>query len=73
MWTQGFVTIPPMTAFERIAANRAERTESVTRLDAELARLVATAMDDEGHTWQEVAAVLGVSKQRVYQLRAEGR
>ena len=62
-----------MTAFERIAANRAERTESVTRLDAELARLVATAMDDEGHTWQEVAAVLGVSKQRVYQLRAEGR
>lgn len=62
-----------MTAFERIAANRAERSEAVARLDAELARLVATAMDDEGHTWQDVAAVLGVSKQRVYQLRAEGR
>ncbi|MFV8266491.1 helix-turn-helix domain-containing protein [Mycolicibacterium peregrinum] len=62
-----------MTAFERIAANRAERSEAVTRLDTELARLVATAMDDEGHTWQEVAAVLGVSKQRVYQLRAEGK
>lgn len=62
-----------MTAFERIAANRAERTEAVVRLDAELARLVATAMDDEGRTWQEVAAVLHVSKQRVYQLRADGR
>lgn len=62
-----------MTAFERIAANRAERAEAVTRLDAELARLVAAAMDDEGHTWQEVAAVLRVSKQRVYQLRAEGK
>ena len=62
-----------MTAFERIAANRAERSEAVARLDAELAHLVATAMDDEGHTWQDVAAVLGVSKQRVYQLRAEGR
>lgn len=62
-----------MTAFERIAANRAERSEAVARLDAELAHLVAAAMDDEGHTWQDVAAVLGVSKQRVYQLRAEGR
>ncbi|OMB79292.1 hypothetical protein [Mycolicibacterium conceptionense] len=62
-----------MTAFERIAANRAERTETVVRLDSELAQLVATAMDDEGHTWQEVAAVLRVSKQRVYQLRADGR
>ncbi len=62
-----------MTAFERIAANRAERSEAVARLDTELAHLVATAMDDEGHTWQDVASVLGVSKQRVYQLRAEGR
>ena len=70
---QGIGRLSDVTAFERIAANRAERTESVTRLDTELARLVATAMDDEGHTWQEVAAVLRVSKQRVYQLRADGR
>lgn len=62
-----------MTALDRIRANRAERNESAARLDAELARLVAIAMDDEHHTWQEVAAVLHVSKQRVYQLRAQGR
>ncbi|WP_229480792.1 hypothetical protein [Mycolicibacterium mageritense] len=62
-----------MTALDRIRANRQERAEATARLDAELARLVATAMDDEGATWQDVAAALRVSKQRVYQLRAEGR
>jgi hypothetical protein len=62
-----------VSALERIRANRNERADTVSRLDAELARLVATAMDDEGATWQDVAAVLRVSKQRVYQLRSEGR
>ncbi len=62
-----------MTALDSIRANREARNEATKRLDAELARLVAQAMDDEGATWQDVAAALRVSKQRVYQLRAEGR
>lgn len=62
-----------MSALDRIRANREERTDSAARLDRELAELVAQAMDDEGSTWQDVAAVLKVSKQRVYQLRKEGR
>ncbi|MES5383827.1 hypothetical protein ABVN64_29980 [Mycolicibacterium conceptionense] len=65
-----------MAAFDRIFDNRTERAAAagdVTRLDAELPRLVAEAMDNEGVAWQDVAAALHVSKQRVYQLRAEGR
>ncbi|WP_081288762.1 hypothetical protein [Mycolicibacterium conceptionense] len=65
-----------MAAFDRIFSNRTERAAAagdVTRLDAELPRLVAEAMDNEGVTWQDIAAVLHVSKQRVYQLRADGR
>ncbi|AXH47577.1 helix-turn-helix DNA-binding domain protein [Mycobacterium phage IHOP] len=41
-------------------------------MDAELPRLVWEAMQ-AGCTWQQVAEALGVSKQRVYQLRAAGK
>ncbi|ACF34198.1 hypothetical protein SEA_MINDY_30 [Mycobacterium phage Mindy] len=57
-----------MTELDRIRANRGKRAA----LDAELPRLVWEAMQ-AGCTWQQVAEALGVSKQRVYQLRAAGK
>lgn len=58
----------------RIGTNRERRREAAGRiadLDAELPALVREALDG-GRTWQELAALLGVSKARVYQIR-DGR
>ena len=63
----------PVSSLDRIRANRQEHAEATARLDTALPLLVAAAMDDEGATWQQVAEVLRVSKQRVYQLRSAGR
>lgn len=50
--------------FDRMRAARALRTESDTQLRA----LVNEAFET-GHTWQEIAECLGVSRARVYQIR----
>lgn len=49
----------------------------IRRIRAHLKRdalptLVYEAMELGGHTWQEMAELLGVKKARVYQLRAQG-
>lgn len=62
-----------MELFDRIRANRSERSESVSnieRLDEELVELVNEAL--KVHSATEVASVLGVSRARVYQIR-DGR
>ncbi|ORV20189.1 hypothetical protein AWB98_29430 [Mycolicibacterium conceptionense] len=44
----------------------------ITELDDELPSLVREAFC-EGNSWRDIAGLLGVSKARVYQLRADGR
>lgn len=56
-------------SLQRIRANRDRRRAA----DAELPGLVVDAFAN-GHTWQEIAEALGgLTKQRVYQLRAQGQ
>lgn len=56
----------------RIKANRTRRRKAVESADAELPNLVVAAFAAK-HTWQEIAEALGgLTKQRVYQLRADG-
>lgn len=54
----------PGDVFDRIRANRKLRHD----VDTELRALVNEAFET-GHTWQDIAAVLGVSRARVYQIR----
>lgn len=49
---------------DRIRSVKAQRKQ----VDVQLRALVNEAFDS-GHTWQEIAKSLGVSKARVYQIR----
>ncbi|WP_396909524.1 sigma factor-like helix-turn-helix DNA-binding protein [Mycolicibacterium sp.] len=63
-----------MDILEAIRANRAqhrEHTQAAGKLDEQLRDLVRAAFA-EGHTGPELAALLGISKERVYQIR-DGR
>jgi len=60
-------------SLHRIRANRDRRRKALEAADNELPGLVVDAFAN-GHTWQEIAAALGgLTKQRVYQLRAQGQ
>jgi hypothetical protein len=48
------------------------RIRAHLKRQAELPMLVYEAMTQGGHTWQELAELLGVQKARIYQLRAQG-
>lgn len=63
-----------MDILDCIRANRErhrEHTEAADALDSQLQSLVKTAFE-QGHTGPQLAAVLGISKERVYQIR-DGR
>lgn len=63
-----------MDILDAIRANRAQHREHIAEvdaLDAHLRELVKAAFD-QGHTGPELASVLGISKERVYQIR-DGR
>lgn len=63
-----------MDIVDRIRANRErhrEHTDAADALDSQLRDLVKTAFE-QGHTGPELATVLGISKERVYQIR-DGR
>ena len=62
------------TPLEKITANRRKQREladEIRTADAELADLIRSAFAG-GYTGPEIAAVAGVSKERIYQIR-DGR
>ena len=54
-------------AMRRLRANKRKADEAAD----ERPQLVRDCFD-AGHSWQQIAKVLGVGKARVYQLRAQG-
>ncbi|OBB01110.1 hypothetical protein A5668_25090 [Mycolicibacterium fortuitum] len=63
-----------MDILDCIRANRAqhrEHTAAADVLDSQLRDLVKMAFE-QGHTGPQLAAILGISKERVYQIR-DGR
>lgn len=58
-------------SLQRIRANRKRRRTAIEKADSELPDLVRAAFADN-RSWQEIADALGgLTKQRVYQLRAQ--
>lgn len=59
------------STLRRIRANRQRRHTAIAKADSELPGLVKAAFDAK-HSWQDIAEALGgLTKQRVYQLRAD--
>lgn len=58
----------PMARIAQIKEQRQESAATTARLDAELEVAVVAAFE-AGHTGPEIAAVAGLSKQRVYQIK----
>ncbi len=58
----------PMARIAQIKEQRQESAATTARLDAELEKAVVEAFA-AGHTGPEIAAVAGLSKQRVYQIK----